>query len=91
MISGSSPPLTSLPLITSNVSEKLILFGKLNSTVLGVVLLLNLICLPILNPPVAPVPVPEFVKNVFVKVAFKLSTATVSVAVTGVGLNANDP
>jgi hypothetical protein len=37
------------------------------------------------------VPVPESVKNVFVKVAFKLSTATVSVAVTGVGLNANDP
>ena len=57
----------SLPLITSKVSEELILFGKLNSTVLGLLALLNLICLPILNPPVCPVPVPESVKNIFVR------------------------
>ena len=83
--------MVSLPLITSKVSEELILFGKLNSTVLGLFVLLNLICLPILNPPVVPVPVPVSERKVFDKVAFKLSTSTVSVVVTGVALNDNVP
>ena len=69
----------------------MISFGKLNSTVLGEFVLLNLICLPILNPPVVPVPVPVSDRTVFDKVAFKLSTSTVSVVVTGVGLNDNVP